>query len=137
MSSPFYNRYIVKVGRKPHRCEYCGGTITVGQSSVKIAGVHEGDFFAARGHLDCAALWSEAYRIYGDDEGMPFDLIEAMDPDEAREIKQHTYDHYRGRYPHVICRLELRWQRGDLAQRDRYLQLGIEPDPEDCPEVYG
>lgn len=134
----FLTETIIRRGRKPHCCDHCAGTIPAGDPSKKIAGHWDGHFYTARAHLDCATLWSEVYPIYGDDrEGMPLDLMEAMDGDEAREIKQATYDHYRGHYPHVICRLELRWQRGDIKTRDRYRDLGFEPDPEDCPEVYG
>ena len=134
----FRTETIIKSGRTSHICDYCGGTIPAGSRSQKIAGRWDGDFYSARGHLDCNALWNEVYHIYADDyEGMQFDLMEAMDADEDREIKQATYDLYRGRYPHVICRLELRWQRGDISTADRYRSLGLEPEPEDCPEVYG
>lgn len=130
----------VKAGRKAHRCDYCGGMIPAGSPSMKIAGHWQSDFYQARGHLDCFALWNEAYDIYGDPEdGMPFDLCDAIAGDERREIVQAEYDHWRGHYPHVICRLELRWQRGDIAGRDRYRALGITLDAadEDYPEVYG
>ena len=133
----FRTETIVKRGRKAHRCDYCGSMIPAGSPSVRVVGRWQGDFYEVRGHLDCSALWSEAYGVYGDpDDGMPIDLGEAIEGDESRDLVQAAYDHYRGHYPHVICRLELRWQRGDIAGRERYRALGIEPDPEDCPEVY-
>lgn len=128
----------VKAGRKAHRCDYCGSMIPAGWPSIKTAQVWEGDFYQHRGHIDCEALWREAFDVYGDySDGMDIDLCEAIEGDEDREIVQAAYDFYRGRYPHVICRLELRWQRGDIAGRDRYRAFGLEPTTEDYPEVYG
>lgn len=121
--------------RKHRRCDYCRSYIAPGQFYVKIAGKWQGDFYAASGHIDCKALWDEAFPIHADDwEGMPFDLCEALDGDEDREIKQATFDHYRGRYPHVIVRLELRWQLGDIAEAERYRARGLEPD---VTPIYG
>lgn len=134
----FRTETIIKKNARPHRCDYCGSTIPAGAPSIKIAGHWDGSFYTARGHIDCVQMWNEAYETYSDDyEGMPFNLFEAIEPDESRAIVEAAYNHFRGRYPHVICRLELRWQRSDLADRDRYLKAGLEPDPEDYPEVYG
>jgi hypothetical protein len=125
--------------RKPHICAHCGSTIPTGSPYLKRVGLSvDGDFYSDAAHEDCAALWSEAFDTYGDWEyGMPWDLCEAIEPDESREFVQSAYNHYRGRYPHVICRLEFRWQRGDIDNRERLRALGREPDPEDYPEVYG
>ena len=134
----FHSEKTIRKSRKPHRCEYCGGTIPKGSTCMKEAGVWEGSFYTIYGHQDCRDLWLEVFLIYGDPyDGMASDLGEVIGGDEPREIVQAEYDHYRGHYPHVICRLELRWQRGDIRQRDRYTALGYEIDPEDCPEVYG
>ena len=134
----FQNTRTICNPRKPHRCAYCGSIIPKGVSHVLETGVWENEFYSDRGHHDCIKLWNAAYSDYGDPyDGMPRDLVEAIEPDESRDIKQAAYDSYRGRYPHVICRLELRWQRGDIKARDRYLARGLEPDPEDHPEVYG
>lgn len=128
----------VKNPRKPHRCEHCGHMIPAGTPHLAEAGVWDGDFYEIRAHHDCRALWLEAFDTYGDwDDGMAHDLCEAIEADESHDLVQAAYDHYRGRYPHVICRLEYRWQKGDIAHRDRYLSRGLEPDPEDYPEVYG
>lgn len=133
----FQSEITVKSGRKAHHCDYCGGTIPKGAPSIKSAQIWEGDFYSHRGHVDCVALWKRAFHDHGDPwEGMGIDLAEAIGGDECREIKQECLDAYRGYFPHAICRLELRWQRGDIARRDRYRGLGLEPDPEDCPEVY-
>lgn len=125
--------------RVPHRCDHCGTIIPPGSAAIKWADIWDGDFYHGYVHHDCRALWLEAFDTYCDPEErvMPHDLVEAIEPDETRAITQAAYDSYRGRYPHVICRLELRWQRGDIKARDRYRALGLEPDPEDYPEVYG
>lgn len=134
----FNHTRTVKTPRKPHRCEHCGHMIPPGTSHLAEAGVWDGEFYEIRAHHDCRALWLEAFDTYGDyEDGMVHDLCEAIEADESRDLVQAAYDHYRGRYPHVICRLEYRWQKGDLAGRDRYLARGLTPDPEDYPEVYG
>lgn len=134
----FQNRRLVAKPTKAHRCEHCQHTIPPGVSHIMETGVWDGEFYTIRAHHDCAALWSEAFDTYGDIyDGMPHDLCEAIEPDERRDLVQAAYDHYRGLYPHVICRLEYRWQKGDLATRDRYAARGLTPEPEDCPEVYG
>lgn len=134
----FSTKTTVRSGRKSHRCDYCGNTIPAGWPIVKIAGVYEGDFHSARGHIDCNALWNEAYPFGGYwGDAYPFDLCEVLAADETREIVQAEYDLWRGQYPHVICRLELRWQRGDMAGQDRARVRGKEPDYEDYPEIYG
>lgn len=133
----FHAETIIRKTRKPHRCEHCQSTIPAGSACWKEAGVWEGDFYAGYSHLDCIALWRDLFPVYGDPyDGMALDLGEVIGGDESREVVQDEYDQWRGHYPHVICRLELRWQRGDIKQRDRYMALGLEVDPEDCPEVY-
>lgn len=128
----------VKNSRKPHRCEHCGHMIPSKTPHLYESGVWDGEFYTFRAHHDCRALWLEAFDTYGNwSDGMDYDLCEAIEPDESRELVQVAFDHYRGRYPHVICRLEYRWQKGDLAGRERYLSRGLEPDPEDYPELYG
>ena len=134
----FENTRTIRNPRKPHRCEHCGSMIPKGVSHLMKSGVWEGEFYTIRAHHDCAALWSEAFQIYGDcNDGMVGDLLEAIEPDESRELVQAALDSYRGRYPHVICRLELRWQRSDIRGRERYRANGIEPDPEYYPDTYG
>lgn len=119
--------------RRAHRCAHCLSMIPAGVSHRKETGFWDGHFYSSRMHHDCAALWAEAFDTYGDPwDGMAHDLLEVIEGDE-----QAAYDHFRGHYPHVICRLELRWQRGDIAAAERLRALGVEPDPEDYPEVYG
>jgi hypothetical protein len=103
-----------------------------------MSGKWDGEFYSYRAHIDCRAMWNAAYQIHGDPwEGMAWDLLEAIAGDEDRAIKQASLNFYRGMFPHVVCRLELRWQREDLAAHDRYRSLGLEPFNEDQPEVFG
>ena len=133
----FQTKTTIKAGRKSHHCDYCGSAIPVGSPSVKIAQIWDGDFNSNRGHVDCVDLWDMAFNDHGDcNDGMDIDLSEAIGGDECRAIKQECLDAYRGYFPHAICRIELRWQRGDIACRERYRALGFEPDAEDCPEIY-
>jgi len=134
----FKARRIVKRPTKAHRCDHCGHMIPPGVPHIAESGVWDGEFYTMRAHQDCADLWAEAFNTYGDySDGMPHDLMECIEPDESRDLVQAAYDHYRGRYPHAICRLEYRWQKVDIAHAKRYRARGLEPDPEDCPEVYG
>lgn len=134
----FQNTHTIRNPRKSHRCAHCGSMIPAGLSHLMETGVWEGEFYTRRAHHDCAALWSEAFQIYGDwDDGMAEDLLECIEADESRELVQAALDSYRGRYPHVICRLELRWQLSDIRGRERYRSYGLQPDPEVYPEVYG
>ncbi|MBN8292861.1 hypothetical protein JI664_12875 [Rhodobacter sp. NTK016B] len=128
----------VKAGRKAHRCDYCGGTIPKGEPSRIESGIWDGDFYSHRGHLDCIEMWNLAFHDHGDPwDGMAIDLLEAIGDGASSDDLQHELDLYRGHFPHVVCRLELREQRGHIRWRDHCRGLGIEPDPEDCPEVYG
>lgn len=137
MTGYFYTETTV-TARKHHRCDHCRGWIAPGETYIREVGKWEGKRYAIKGHSDCRALWNEAFPTYGDPyDGMPHDLAEAIGGDESRETIEHEYNLWRGHYPHVICRLELRWQRGDVAARDRWRAAGLEPDPEDYPEIYG
>ena len=134
----FRTETTTKKCRKSHRCEYCGGTIPAGSPSINVAGHWDGDFYSARGHTDCVAMWNDAYKFYADEyEGMVFDLHEAIGDCIGGDEYQAELNGWRGKYPHVVCRLELRQQRGDIAYAARCRAAGFEPDPKDCPEIYG
>lgn len=103
--------------RKPHRCDYCRGTIPAGTRYLKIAGEWQGDFYSARGHIDCRDLWNALYDEYADHgEGMAFDLPvvlrEAVSPCEAQE----SLDTHRGYFPHAVNRIE--WRLRDWLSED-------------------
>lgn len=115
---------IIRNPRKGHVCDYCGGWIPKGQPHVSIAGKWDGEFYTARGHHDCIAMWDECYPIYADHgEGMAFSLQEAIE--DSRDLLS-----WRGQYPHVICRIELGWQKSDLRWAHRLLtETTYRPDP--------
>lgn len=115
--------------RKHHRCDFCHGWIAPGGQYQRKAGKWDGDFYTAKAHLDCADLWAEAYPIYADyGEGMPFDLYEAICGDEARETALEEIGRWRGRYPHVVCRIELRLQLSDQRMIERHRAAGFSPE---------
>jgi len=120
----FRTETIIHNPSKGHVCDYCSGWIPKGQSHMSIAGKWDGDFYAVRGHHDCIAMWNECYPIYADyGEGMPFSLQEAIEDREDLLA-------WRGEYPHVICRIELGWQKSDLQWAHRLLtETTYRPDP--------
>jgi len=121
----FQTKTIIHRPRVDHICEYCGGVIPKAQSHVYFAGKWNGEFYTARGHHDCIAMWNECYPIYADFcEGMPFSLQEAIDDRDELLL-------WRGQYPHVICRIELGWQKSDIKLTHRILterSLRLDPD---------
>lgn len=127
----FHSTTLVRSSRKPHRCEYCGCQIPAGSPVVRVAGKHDGDFYTASGHEDCKRLWDAAYPIYAEyGEGMAFNLYEAICGDECREIALGELNHWRGQFPHVICRIELGLQQCDQREIERQRAAGFEPDLE-------
>lgn len=81
-----------------HPSDYGDGMIPAGASHLMESGVWEGEFYTIRAHHDCAALWSEAFHIWGDyQDGMPHDLLECIEADESRDLVQAALDSYRGR----------------------------------------
>jgi hypothetical protein len=112
------------VARKEHRCDYCGDAIVSGTAYIRIAGHWNGDFYTAKGHLDCIEMWNDAYSYWADPgEGMDFNLSEACDDWQALV-------EWRGLYPHVICRIELSQQKSDLRWAARLLiEHSLQLDP--------
>jgi len=124
--------------RKPHRCDYCGMTIPKGAAAVKEAGVWDGDFYSAIGHEDCVAFWNEAYTTYADRDGMmAWDLLEAIGGEESDDFFLAEIAPWRGRFPHVVTRLEWRIQKSEIRYADRCRAHGFEPSPEDYEPVFG
>ena len=58
-----------RVGRKPHRCAYCAGTIPVGERHAWWTYADGGTVRTSRGHLACERAWfaSEHHREAWDD----------------------------------------------------------------------
>lgn len=133
----FRSEVIVKKGRKIHSCGHCGGKIPKGDTSLRISGVWDGQFYAERGHIDCVDMWNDAYSTYGDpNDGMDFDLLEVLSADAGGEELEREMNAWRGKYPHVVCRLEFRIQRGHLAYADRCRNAGFEPDLKPYEQVF-
>lgn len=138
MSTSFQDETPVKATRKPHVCAYCGVSIPKGAAAIKYAMLHDGDFHAGYGHVDCAAMWKAAYATYADPhEGMPYDLKEAVAQDEGRDVIDMELAHWRGRFPHVVTRLEMGMQLSDIRYADRCRARGSEPHPEDFTPIFG
>lgn len=94
------------IARKRHFCDHCGCGIEKGQRYIRAAFVDGGRAYSWASHEDCQALAIELWREYG--LGFSDDGICLME-EEWSELKE-----WRGSYPHVICRMEL---RRDLAGR--------------------
>lgn len=133
----FASETVVKRTRKDHRCEFCCTTIPAGSEMLRLAGHWDGDFYTAKAHPDCRAMWIAAFNDFGDPwEGMVFDLVEAMIGDCTADEGQDILDAYRGRFPHPVCRIELRLLKSRLRHAEKIRARGFEPDPEDIPEIY-
>jgi len=80
--------------RKPHKCDVCGVDIIKGMSHVRSSGVFDGQWWSSRAHHDCADM-----HCHHNDGRSPDD-----------QCDDYYLDEYRGRWPHVVCRFELRQQ---------------------------
>jgi hypothetical protein len=111
----FHSRTLVKAGRKAHRCDNCFQPIEVGQSSILVAGVHDGDFSSYRVHPECDDLWNEIYKEMDCwDCGMDLDTIEALGL--GRDELVPALEEYAKRHPVAVERLMVRvrkWQKED------------------------
>ena len=102
--------------RKPHRCFDCGAVIPP-KTEVYSGTYKLDDVYTLYHHTDCLAA-SEYYRKfhglkwYDFDDGIPplFTMI-----DNAGEWAI-DYNHLRGRFPHVVCRMELPKQKRGPTQ---------------------
>jgi len=120
--------------RKHHRCYHCAGWIVPGERYRRFCGKMD-HIYTLRTHLDCDALADEydvdcglvAERGY---EGQP-PLMESFGDGDFADLCAA----YRGRYPHVITRLELVEQRGDIRYAEMCRARGFEP--EEDAAIYG
>lgn len=55
-SGPEFYREATRRAAKPHKCDECGDTITVGQSHQYVSGKWEGDFTVYRTCLPCVEI---------------------------------------------------------------------------------
>ncbi len=94
--------------RKHHRCYHCGKMIAPGTVHDR-ATLRYDHVYTLRSHLDCQAA-ADDYVSHGYapdyDDGVPplYEMIENGDG-------QYDLDAMRGHWPHVVCRIELGWQR--------------------------
>jgi hypothetical protein len=102
---------------KPHRYYYCGEMIAKGERHNANACREDGAVYTIRSHTDChAAALEYISEGYGPDyeDGVPplYEMIENGDG-------QYDLDRMRGHWPHVVCRIELAWQRAEIAAQKR------------------
>jgi len=91
-------------GRKKHRCDNCHGPIPPGTTYSYGYFKDGGDHWSFRSHLDCKAMAEADFAMMPNDywEGIPA----LVDNDGLLE----ELDSWRGRFPHVVCRIELHEQ---------------------------
>ena len=92
--------------RKPHICDQCNCEIAVGQQYRRVRGIWEDTPSSYKAHLDCDQLATTLHNEYG------------LYPEEGVWLRDEEWSElvlWRGDYPHVICRMELRRQ---LAGKD-------------------
>ena len=96
----------IRKARKSHQCFECYRSIAPGETYVYQSNVYDGCAYTIKWHVDCGECGAE-YRANADayyyDEGYPPLRDEWRDSGEYEE----TIEEYRGRYPHVIARMEL------------------------------
>jgi len=94
----------VKACKKAHWCEYCGTRIEIGDPSLKISGVWDGDFYSVRGHVECESFWHVVFKDYGDPyDGMQYNLLEVLSDnadDRVADLKAWEKD-----FPIAVGRL--------------------------------
>lgn len=82
------------ISRKSHRCEICGTEIPSRTKYLKSWGVFDGRWWEAKAHHDCADMHAHHNRGRSEDD----------------QCDDYYLDEYRGRWPHAVCRIELRQQ---------------------------
>lgn len=96
--------------RKAHQCFDCQRDIVKGQPHEWVTLKADGDIYTLRQHIDCCAAADHYRRFhkisFWDDEGFP-PLWEMIHDAGEFEIDCGML---RGRFPHVVARLELNQQ---------------------------
>ncbi|MGR3495245.1 hypothetical protein [Citreimonas sp.] len=121
---------------KPHQCFHCYRTIAKGEVHDVFTG-RDDTIYTIRSHLDCQAAaiaritelmeWSDYW------DGVPPLYDEMTDSGEF----ENECAYLRGRFPHVVTRMELNEQLGQIRHAARLVAAGIEPHGEDFPNIYG
>lgn len=94
------------VARKSHWCYDCRCEIPKGTQHVKTSVKNEDEFYSLRHHSDCyeaSKHYLSSWSPWDLEDGVP-PLVDAiMDSGDG----QADLDRLRGRFPHVVCRIEL------------------------------
>ena len=102
------------IARKSHRCENCGHMIPKGTRYLRQFCVDGGDVWSWVTHQDC--MDAARYLAKLDDH----DCYEGIPPIRDYEGNSGVFpDYIRGRFPHVICRLELSKHRRDMRRASK------------------
>lgn len=98
--------------RKPHQCYDCYTIIPAGTKSAFFTGKMDGRAYTLYFDQDChaAANFYRAGRWDDYWDGVPPLMDEINDSGEA----ESEHARLRGRFPHVVCRLELHEQRAAI-----------------------
>jgi len=100
--------------RKHHRCFDCGGWIVPGETHRKSSHVRDGSAYSLRQHLDCLAMSEEVVA----DGYAPDYWYDGIPPLREDEGVLESLNAWRGRYPHVVTRIEFHEQISDLRWQD-------------------
>lgn len=123
--------------RKPHQCFDCYRTIPVGEVHAFQTCKYD-HVYTIRQHTDCFEA-SEHYRTTAGIS--PWDYDEGIPPLKDIIIDGGEFEldmaRLRGRFPHVVCRLEISEQLAQVQQADRLLADGHQIHPDDFPPIYG
>ena len=112
------------VGRKSHQCYDCYRAIPKGVSH-DFATFKYDDIYTLRWHDDC----KKASEYYMEFHGLRFnDFDDGIPPlaDMINDMGERDIDHsmLRGKFPHVVCRLELSDQLADFRAEKRWRKDG-------------
>ena len=124
-----------RAARKPHQCFDCYRTIPAGETYYYFTGKDD-HVYTLRSHLDCHDAAMDVVNM-----GHWSDYLDGVPPlsdmlSDSGEFRREC-DRLRGRFPHVVARLEMNEQESDIRWAAQLRERGIEPDPEDCQPVYG
>lgn len=106
-----------RAARKSHQCFHCYQTIPKGEVHDVFTGKDD-TIYTIRSHLDCQYMSHERCGLIGWGnywDGVPPLLDDIQDGGEfALECSQ-----WRGKFPHVVCRLELGEQLAEIRWQEK------------------
>lgn len=112
--------------RKAHWCFNCGTKIRKGEVHAFEDNVYDGNVGNLKMHLDCYDFlqknfthkWVQLYEI---DYGCWAGLVD--------EYEQQDLDVLRGRYPHMVARMEYREQIQAIENEERWAKARLKTHP--------